>query len=125
MSLSNDLQQINHEISLQEAINMTTRFRTEMQSMLKPEYANTGVLPISETFKKAVFADLALQSGCVGIRAYLGMDEDNKVRLIFVGVDDENTDILDSTELQRGYIFEYGQRCPPICGGAGPLNPQP
>ena len=122
MSLLNDLQQIYHEISLQEAIVMTTRFRAEIQSMLKPEYADIDIFPISETFKKSIFVELDRQGECVAIRSYLGMDENNHVRLIFVGVDDNNNDILASGNEQGGYIFEYGQRCPPICG-ISPLNP--
>ena len=123
MSLSNDLHPINHKISLQESIEMTTRFRTEMQLMLKPEYPAFDILPIAETFKKSIFSDLAMEAGCVAIRCYLGMDDDNRVRLLFVGVDDDNNDILSGSEEQPAYIFEYGQRCPPICG-AGPLNAQ-
>jgi hypothetical protein len=123
MSLSNDLQNINHEISLQEAIAMTSRFRTNMESMLKPEFSGIGILPLCETFEKSIFEDLALQSGCVAIRSYLGMDANNLVKLLFVGVDDNNNDILVSGNVETGYIFEYGQRCPPICV-ASPLNPQ-
>ena len=122
MSLLNDLQQINHEISLREAIVMTTRFRTEIQSMLKPEYAGIDILPISETFKKSIFVELVRRAECAAIRSYLGMDENKHVRLIFVGVDDNNNDILALGCEQGGYIFEYGQRCPPICG-ISPLNP--
>lgn len=123
MSLYHRLLNINHEISLEEAIKMTTRFRTEIQSMFKPEIAAIGVLPISETFNKSIFEDLVMQPGCVAVRAYFGMDSNNQVRLLFVGVDDNNNDILASTDEQAGYIFEYGQRCPPICA-ASPLNPQ-
>ena len=122
MSLSNELRNVNHEITLEKAIEMTTRFREDIQSMLKPEFSAIGILPISETFNKSIFEDLAMQSGCVAIRSYLGMDNNNNVRLLFVGVDDNNTDILVNTDQQPGYIFEYGQRCPPICV-AGPLNP--
>jgi hypothetical protein len=123
MSLLNELQHINHNISLHEAIEMTTRFRTEMQLMLKPEFSHIGILPICETFKNSVFDHLAMLPGCVAIRSYLGMDSNNFVRLLFVGVDDNNNDILSSTNEELGYIFEYGQRCPPICS-ASPLNPQ-
>lgn len=123
MSLSHHFQNIDHEISLEEAIEMTTRFRGEIQSMLKPEFSAIGVLPISETFNKSIFEDLVIQTGCVAVRAYLGMDENNRVRLLFVGVDDNNNDILASTDEQGGYIFEYGQRCPPICV-TSPLYPQ-
>ena len=122
MSLLNDLQQIDHEISLQEAIAMTRRFRTEIQSMLKPEYAGIDMLPLSETFKKSILVELGRQAECVAIRSYLGMDENNHVRWIFVGVDDNNNDILARGHERGGHIFEYGQRCPPICG-ISPLNP--
>ena len=122
MSLNNNLKHINHEISHEEAIEMTTRFRDEIQSMFKPGFTAIGVLPLSETFNKTVFEDLVMQPGCVAVRAYLGMDDGNEVRLLFVGVDENNNDILSVSDEQAGYIFEYGQRCPPICA-AGPLNP--
>lgn len=122
MTLNNNLQHINHEISLEEAIEMTTRFREEIQSMFKPEFIAIGVLPLSETFNKTVFEDLVMQPGCIAVRAYLGMDDSNEVRLLFVGVDENNNDILSGSNGQTGYIFEYGQRCPPICV-TGPLNP--
>ena len=87
-----------------------------MPGTLKPEYANTDILPLSETFNKDIFGELGDQEGCVAIRSYLGMDENQKVRLIFVGVNVDDEDILE-------YIFEHGNRCPPICGPASPLNP--
>ena len=123
MSLLKELQYINHDITLPEAIEMTMRYRTEMQLMLKPEFVHIGILPICETFKKSVFEHLVTLSGCVAIRSYMGMDSTNMVRLLFVVVDDNNNDILSSTNDESGYIFEYGQRCPPICI-ASPLNPQ-
>ena len=39
--------------------------------------------------------------------------------MIFTAVDDKNNDILPD---QGGSLFEFGDRCPPICG-VGPLNP--
>ncbi|HUQ67604.1 MAG TPA: hypothetical protein VM101_15685 [Flavitalea sp.] len=122
MSLSNDLYEINHSISLKEAVKMTSRYRAEVQLMLQPEYA--GALPISQTFQKSIFAELAAAAGCVAIRSYYGMDENNNVCLIFVGVDENNNDILAGVNQEAASIFEYGQRCPPICGPASPLNPQ-
>ena len=117
MSLSNELQHTNHDICLEEAIELTTRFRANIQSMMKPEYAAIGALPICETFKKSIFNDLAaVDGGFISVA-------NNQVRLLFVGVDDENNDILADTHDETGYIFEYGQRCPPICK-VGPLNPQ-
>lgn len=123
MSLLKDLEQINHKISLKDAIDLTTRYRKEMSGMLKPEYANKGIVPTAETFNKSIFSDLASQPGCVAIRSYLGMDEKKNVILIFVGVNDKNEDILPDTQGGSGSIYEYGQRCPPACG-VSPLNPQ-
>lgn len=116
MSLTNDLAPIDHHITLEEAVALTSRFLMEMPAMLKPEYINADILPLSETFKKNIFNELASQQGCIAIRSYFGMDENQKVRLIFVGVNDDNEDMLNS-------IFEHGNRCPPICGQPGPLNP--
>ena len=121
MSLSNELNTYNHLISKEEADEMTTRYRNTIPLMLQPGYPN-DTFPISETFIKSIFADISQQTGCVAIRSYLGMDVDNKVRLLFVGVDDDNNDILSREDESQAYIFEYGQRCPPICG-SGPLNP--
>lgn len=111
-------EQANHEITLQKAIEMTSRFRKEMKSIVQPDYASA--LPYAETFSKSVFTQLAAQPGCVSIRSYLGLDEKNNVRLIFVGVNDKNEDILPGFT-GGGLLFEFGQRCPPICG-VGPLN---
>jgi hypothetical protein len=122
MSLQKDFDQINHSISLNEAIVMTTRYHEEMPGMLKPEYVNPGIMPFAETFKKSIFTDLSAEPGCVAIRSYFGMDEKKNVRLIFVGVNDKNEDILPDGQ-GGGAIYEFGQRCPPICG-VSPLNPQ-
>lgn len=116
MSLINGLTQVNHHITLEEAVALTTRYRSNMNMYLKPEYAETDLLPLSETFNKEIFNELASQNGCVAIRSYFGLDENQQIRLIFVGVDQHNEDIL-------SLMFEHGNRCPPICGSAGPLKP--
>lgn len=122
MSLLNDLDPLNHRISLSQAVEMTTRFRTQITGILKPAFALQDLLPISETFKKSIFSDLAAQPGCVAIRTYLAMDDQSRVRLIFVGVDNDNHDIISDASEAKGLIFEYGQRCPPICS-VSPLSP--
>jgi hypothetical protein len=121
MSQSKDLFHINHSISLNEAVKMTSRFRAQLQSMLQPEYS--GSLPIAETFQKSIFIELAAQEGCEAIRSYYGMDDNSRVCIIFVGVDENNNDLLVGANQKAASIFEYGQRCPPICGGVSPLNP--
>jgi hypothetical protein len=108
----------NHSITLQEAIDMTKRYRENMNNIVKSEYTN--LLPLSETFDKAAFEQLTQETGCVSIRCYLGMDKDLIVRMIFVGVDDKNQDILPPTA--GSAIMEFGDHCPPVCPGGSPLN---
>ena len=118
MSLSKDLQQINHEIPLDKAVEMTRRFRNDNSKILQQDYSKS--LPQSEIFDKSAFEKLVGLPGCVGIRAYFGVDDKNDVRLIFVGVNDKNEDILPGGG--GGSIVEFGQRCPPICPVSSPLN---
>ncbi len=108
----------NHEISLQEAIDMTKRYRENLGSMTTADYANS--LPLCETFDKTAFEQLVGEAGCASIRCYLGMDKDKIVRLIFVGVDSKDQDILPPAV--GAAIMEIGTHCPPICPGTGPLN---
>jgi hypothetical protein len=106
-----------HEISLNEAVEMVTNFRKQLPNILQADYK--GALPFAETFDKSVFETLATEKGCTSIRAYLGLDEKNQVRLIFTGVAADGNDILPDS---GGSLFEVGTRCPPECG-VGPLNP--
>lgn len=52
---------------------------------------------------------------CVGIRVYLGLDEDDSMNFVFVGADAEQNDILDC-------IVEKTHRCPPSCSELNVLN---
>jgi hypothetical protein len=106
-----------HEITLEQAVSMITRYRTQLPKMLQPGYENA--LPFAETFDKSAFEQLTATSGCASIRAYLGMDEQKQVRLIFASVASDGNDILPDS---GGALFEVGARCPPECG-VGPLNP--
>jgi hypothetical protein len=109
----------NHSISLQEAIEMTKRYRAEKDNIVKPEYTN--LLPLSETFDKAAFEELTKENNCASIRCYLGMDKDLVVRLIFVGVNDKDEDILPPAA--GAAIMENGTHCPPVCPTVvSPLN---
>lgn len=106
-----------HSISLQEAIDMTKRYRDQKDAIATSAYANS--LPFSETFEKSAFETLTSQAGCTSIRCYLGMDADQTIRLIFVGVDANDQDILPPAE--GADIMENGGHCPPIC----PASPSP
>jgi hypothetical protein len=55
------------------------------------------------------------QDGCMGIRVYLGLDEDNSMNLVFVGADAEQNDIMN-------VIVERIPKCPPNCSSLNELN---
>jgi hypothetical protein len=112
-----------HDISLAAAIEMTASFRDNRNSILQENYQDQNILPLCETFSKSAIEDVLSQDGCEGFRIYYGMDENLKIHAILVGVNDENEDILPSEiEETDGVILEDGQRCPPSCPPASPLN---
>lgn len=116
-----------HFITLSKAIELTTRFRSKKDQILKIEYQSQGILFTSETFSREAIESLLNQPGCVSVRHYLGMDADLKIRLVIVGADSDGNDILPSAQNNNlleteGDIVEDGQRCPDICPPDGPLN---
>lgn len=113
---------VNHFISLETAKEMTARHRTKKENILIPELRNTDVLSTCETFNREAFDTLLAEKGCVAIRIYFGMNVDSKVKIIAVGVNESNEDILPSPgtaalagAVGNGNIVEQGQPCPPFC----------
>lgn len=117
---------MNHFISLQEAIDMTSLYRQESENILKPAYQNQNILARSEAFDRAAFDTLLAKNGCAGLRIYYGMDAQLKVHAIIVPTDANGNDILPSqtlTSTEDGDdIAERGIRCPDICPTESPLN---
>ncbi len=116
-----------HHISLNEAAAMTSRFRTNRESILAAPYQNQNMLPFSETFDRSAIDAILAHEGCTGLRIYYGMDESLKVHAILVGSDEANNDILPPhqntlQDADDGYLAELSIRCPPTCPGDGPLN---
>lgn len=117
---------MNHFISLQEAIDMTSLYRQESENILKPAYQNQNILARSEAFDRAAFDTLLAKNGCAGLRIYYGMDTSLKVHAIIVPIDENGNDILPSanslTEEGEDDIAERGIRCPDSCPQDSPLN---
>lgn len=106
-------------ISLEDAVQMTTTYRDNMNEILKTEYQDPNVLAICETFDKSHIEDLLHQEGCEKLRIYFGMGEDYFVHPVIVGVDDHDQDILiEGDEM----ILERGLRCPDDCPPSSALN---
>jgi hypothetical protein len=141
-NLSLDIQQLDHFITLDQAIDMTKRFRDLKDKILNPVYIGKNILPLCETFNKDAIAAVINQPGAVGFRSYLGMNENLEVSVIFVGVNDKNEDMLPQVLPMKSMsmtaddptggtdpipddeppIVEEGQRCPTDCPASSPLN---
>ena len=119
---------MNHFISLQTAIDMTTVYRQNRLAILKTEYQQQDILSLSETFDRAAIDVLLSKSGCTKLRIYYGMDTDMSIHAILVAADAENADILpaanavESIETEEDDIAERGIRCPEICPEPSVLN---
>lgn len=114
-----------HFISLNQAIEMTSLFRSEKENVLALAYQNQDILPICETFNRFDVDSLLAKQDCEALRVYLGMDEALKVRLIIVAVNENAEDILPVSSLGATIdedIVEEGHRCPPSCPPSSPLN---
>lgn len=110
-------------ISLQQAIQMTTRYRQNKETVTNPSYAGRNILPVCDTFKKAVFQALLAKPNCTAIRVYYGMDENLQLRPIVVAVDQNDRDILPANATLVGQdIGDDTLRCPPHCPPPSSLN---
>ena len=122
---------MNHSISLEKAISMTTLYESEKENILNPLERGKNILAKCETFDATVFAKLLQNPACKKIRIYYGMDDLKKVHAIIVGVDINDMDILPkaadkslgSAEVLTDEIFEEAIRCPLNCPPVSPLNP--
>ena len=117
----------NHSISLQTGIDMTTLYRQQKENILATAYQNLNVLPLCETFDRGAIDALLEQAGCTAFRIYYGMDENYLVHAILVAVNENNEDILPSTQVslttaEEDLIMEQSYRCPEDCPPPSPLN---
>lgn len=104
-----------HEISLQQAIVLTTRYRNNQPAGC----------PLSEAFNVDAIEKLVSTPGCRFIRIYYGMKEDGNVVAILVAANEDNEDILpgnDALTTAEPVIIEDAFVCPPLCPKPSPLN---
>ncbi len=105
-------------ITLSDAIALTKTYRDNKDGILEPK-VNPDVLPICETLDRADFDALLAQKDCQKIRIYLGMTEKLDIRIIAVGVNSDDEDILPTGD---ELIMENGARCPYVCPPPSVLN---
>lgn len=105
-------------ISLAKAKEMTYRYQSKRENILKSLYQNKDILAISETLEKDQLEKLLKLPGCEKIRIYYGMDSLLNVHAILVAVDKENRDIIIQNENayeEEEDILNDNVRCPPTC----------
>ena len=100
-----------HYISLNEAIEMTTLYRQKKVSNQIQEQKGKVLPALSETFEASDLLAFLSRPGVKALRVYYGMSSDLQLRLILVGVNENNEDILEGREA----ILERGILCPPLC----------
>ena len=115
-----------HSISLDEAKEMTKKFRQDKDTIVKDQYKGKHLVPDCESFDRAAFDAVLRREDCKGIRIYYGMKETPHVHAIIVGFDENGKDILpqsgsimDSTDAT---IIENGNACPNYCPPPSDLN---
>ncbi len=112
-----------HSIPLKDAVIMNRTYRIMKEIILDPRFQNQDILPVCETFDSTAITDLLGQPGCKALRIYYGMDAENKVHAVLVGVDGEDNDMLPPTDDESGVeILENGARCPLVCPPNSVLN---
>jgi len=117
----------NHLIPVTDAATLISNFGSQKESMLVNNLQNSGTLPVCETFDRAAFDIILGNTDCTGVRIYLGMDENSKVRLIVAGVNSNDEDIMipathPSNPLDVDCVVEDGTRCPTSCPPSSALN---
>ncbi len=97
-----------HNISFEDAAKLTKLYRDQMNE----EDRKGGFFG-----RKAILA-LLDQKGCVGIRYYYGLDENDKQVLVIVGADSDENDLIGEDYL----AMEMSIPCPNHCGEENILN---
>jgi hypothetical protein len=116
-----------HSIALDHAKKMTRKFRDQKENIMSGKFKGKKMLPQCETFDRACFDQLLAQDDCTGVRVYFGINDDDQVNLVIVGVNSKNEDILPGENEQPiltggKVIIEDGTRCPDQCPPSSSLN---
>lgn len=112
----------NTRVSLATAKKWTAKWRKVEGDYNKHHECNGFLIPL-EDFKGII----AEQPTAVAARAYIGVDENDVEKLMFVGVDANGKDMLPKHFSGLGDddedgIFDLTDPCPPNCDPDSPLN---
>ncbi|GAB2776763.1 hypothetical protein HNQ93_001905 [Hymenobacter luteus] len=127
MPTPNDFSQ--EPFSLDQASDWTRRYREQHTDGVK-----------GHCFSRATLEAILAQPGCTGVRAYYGRDAENQRRLVLVGTDAQDNDMLPTASLPQATslltessalattaatddtIIGPGKACPPACSMQNILN---
>lgn len=117
----------NHLIPVTDAATLISNFGSQKESMLATNFQANATLPVCETFDRAAFDIILGDTDCTGVRIYLGMDDSSKVRLVVVGVNSSDEDLVipaSTTNNPNDFdcVIEDGTRCPTSCPPSSALN---
>ncbi len=100
----------NYTITIDEAKEWATSWRTNPPKDLAKGHLIPG----------EALSELLATEGVVNVRAYMGVDEKGKQKLMFVGVNADGKDLIDDNHL----IYDHTNPCPKNCDPTSPLyNP--
>jgi len=89
-----------HLISLEEATLLTHSYQNSVISLGQT---------ISAKFDSSSISMLLSQPNCTGVRIYLGLNVNDEITPVIVGIDANNNDLV------NGIILDRGELCPPHC----------
>jgi hypothetical protein len=101
-----------HYISLKEAVELTTNFRANRETILAAEYRETDVLSDCETLDKEALRAFMDNEHCKSIRIYSGMTDALQVKSILVGVNENGEDMIDGAQVVLPLV-NRGNKTPP------------
>lgn len=116
-----------HFIDLKKAKALTKSFRHRKDHIVRDEFRGKHLLPNSLYFDRESFDILLSKGNCKGLRFYFGMDPQDKVSLVVVGVNTADEDMLTTSRtteetLATDEIVDEGVRCPTTCPPDSELN---
>ena len=112
-----------HYISLKEAVEMTTTFRENRETILADDYKETNVLAQCETLDKEALRAFMDNEYCKSIRLYSGMNNDLQVKTILVGVNENAEDMIEGAQVVLPLV-DKSARTPPHSVPQSVLNSQ-
>lgn len=95
----------NHAITLQEAAQLTSNYRTNNPNAILGLY-----------YSKDALQEILSQQDCVGIRTYYAETSIGEKTLVIVGVNASQNDLV------NGKIADFGIPCPTECSYLNDLN---